>query len=89
MDKYTETCVEFIDGGDHLTISTAKRKYINKIVKWAKDYPNVTYVENEDGSVCAKVPIDWFRFPSPKVKKNYTDEQRAMMAERAKRMRGD
>lgn len=89
MDKYIETCVEFIECGDHLTVSTGKRKYVNKIKKWAKDYPNdVSYVENADGSMCAKLPIGWFRFPSPKTKRTFTEEQKAMMSERAKKMRG-
>lgn len=88
MDRYSETVVEFYDENNHLTVSTGKRKYINKIKKYAEKYPElVSFVENQDGSICATMPIEWFKFPSPKKTKELTDEQRAELAERVKKVR--
>lgn len=88
MDRYSETVVEFYDENAHLTISTGKRKYVNKIKKFAKDYPDVVkYIENKDGSVCATMPIEWFKFPSPKRTREMTEEQKEELAERMRQAR--
>lgn len=90
MEKYTETVVEFYDGNNHLTVSTGKRKYVNKIKRLAEANPDIIkYIENEDGSVCATMPIEWFKFPSPKRKVNMTPEKKEKLAERMRQARNN
>lgn len=89
MERYTETVVEFFDKQDHLTVSTGKKKYINKVKKWAKEFPDdVKYIENPDGSVCATMPIEWFRFPNPKKTRTMTEEEKIAASERMRKLHG-
>ena len=68
---------------------TAERKFINRLKELAQDYPNDVIIQyiNEDGSIGAKVPSNWFKFVKPPTKRNYTEEQRKAMGERMKRAR--
>lgn len=79
-----ETCVERIQGEDYCTFYSSERKYINLILQYAKDYPDEVKIQahNDDGSILARVPANWFKPPKPPVKRNYTDEQKAAMSER-------
>lgn len=84
-----ETSIDRLQGDDFCTVFTAERKFINCLKELAQDYPNdvtIQYV-NEDGSIGAKVPYDWFRFIKPPTKRNYTEEQRKAMGERMKKAR--
>ena len=59
------------------------------ITEWAKQYPDDVIIKyiNNDGSIVAHVPYDWFRFVKPPTKRNYTEEQRQAMSERMKKAR--
>lgn len=79
-----ETCITRIVGDDHVGIYTGETKFLNKIKKLKELYPDeviITHI-NDDGSICVNVPYDWLKFPSPKKKCNFTDEQKAKIAER-------
>lgn len=84
-----ETAINRIQGDNFCTVFTAERKYINQLKELAKQYPNDVEIQyiNEDGSIGAKVPSNWFRFVKPPAKRNYTEEQRKAMCERMKKAR--
>ena len=84
-----ETTIDRIQGEDYCHVFTAERKFINHLKELAQDYPNDVIIQyvNEDGSIGAKVPYDWFRFVKPPTKRNYTEEQRKAMGERMKKAR--
>lgn len=84
-----ETAIDRIQGDNFCTVFTAERKYINQLKELAKQYPNDVKIQyiNEDGSIGAKVPSNWFRFVKPPTKRNYTEEQRKAMGERMKKAR--
>lgn len=84
-----ETTINRLQGDDFCTIFTAERKYINQLKELSKKYPNDVKIQyiNEDGSIGAKVPSNWFRFVKPPTKRNYTEEQRKAMSERMKKAR--
>ena len=84
-----ETTINRLQGDDFCTIFTAERKYINQLKELSKKYPNDVKIQyiNEDGSIGAKVPSNWFRFVKPPAKRNYTEEQRKAMSERMKKAR--
>ena len=88
IDLY-ETAINRIQGDNFCTVFTAERKYINQLKELAKQYPNDVEIQyiNEDGSIGAKVPSNWFRFVKPPAKRNYTEEQRKAMCERMKKAR--
>lgn len=82
-----ETCANYMD--EEMFVSSDERKFINKIKQLAEEYPmDVTIIahpETNDGCIYAKMPSKWFHIKPP-VKRNFTDEQREAMAERAKVM---
>ena len=84
-----ETAINRLQGEDYCSIFTAERKFINRLKKLAQDYPNDVEIQyiNDDGSIGARVPYDWFRFVKPKAKRTYTPEQLEAMKERMKRAR--
>lgn len=79
-----ETVVQYMVGDDFLYVSAAERKYANRIKKYKEKYPEfVTYHENADGSVWAKLPMSWFKFPTPKreISEAEKEQRRARMKE--------
>ena len=84
-----ETAINRLQGDDYCFVFTAERKFINRLKELAQEYPNdvnIQYV-NEDGSIGAKVPSNWFKFVKPPAKRSYTEEQRKAMGERMKKAR--
>ena len=83
-----ETCIERIQGEEYCCVYTGERKFINQLKELAQDYEevNIIYI-NDDGSILAHVPSNWFRFIKPPTKRNYTEEQRKAMGERMKKAR--
>lgn len=84
-----ETAIDRLQGDDFCTVFTAERKFISQLKEFAEQYPNDVKIQyiNEDGSIGAKVPSNWFRFVKPPTKRNYTEEQRKAMGERMKKAR--
>ena len=82
-----ENVIEFIRGDKQMTVTFSQRRFITKVKKMAEKYPNeVTIVaENEDGSICAHMPIKALQLSIRK--KELTEEQREKLRERLKKMR--
>ena len=85
-----ETACEYLDD-KVMRISTDERRMITRLMKLAEQYPDEVEIierpETNDGCLYLKCPADWLLIRHPK-KMNYTDEQRAAMAERMKNIRG-
>lgn len=85
MAELRETCVNHIDGDQTVTFSSSATKWINRITKLHEQYPddvNIIHTpENNHGTIYAELPQKWLKV-SPPRQMNYTDEQRAAMAER-------
>ena len=84
-----ETTIERIQGDNYCHVFTAERKFVTQLKDLAIKYPNDVIIQytNDDGSIGAKVPYEWFRFVKPPVKRSYTEEQRKAMGERMKKAR--
>lgn len=84
-----ETACEYLDD-KVMRISTDERRMITRLMKLAEQYPDEVEIierpETNDGCLYLKCPADWLLIRRPK-KMNYTDEQRAAMAERIKNIR--
>lgn len=87
MAEFKETAFEYINEDKHGTFSTSEQKWINKITKYAEQYPDEVKIVhiNEDGSLVAHAPKSWFKF-SPKKKREYTEEQLVELRQRAVKM---
>lgn len=69
-----ENAIEFYSEDKRATLSLHKRKYVNRIKKLKKLRPDeCDYVENEDGTICAHVPLTWIKISPPR---QVSDEQR-------------
>lgn len=58
------------------------------IRKLAEKHPEDCQIiaDNEDGSICAHVPVSWLRISPPR---QYTEEQRQQMGERLRQNRSE
>ena len=84
-----ETAIERIQGNNYCCVTTGERKFINKLNTFASKYPDQVKIKfiNDDGSILAHVPYDWFRFVLPPKKLSMTEEQKEAAKERAKKAR--
>lgn len=87
-----ENCTEFRTGEKFCTVSFTGRRHINRIKKIYKERKNEFQylVENQDGSICAKIPLRWFRItPSPlnTERKEQTEEEKRAFVERTQAAR--
>lgn len=78
MEKNRENAIEFLTGEETATVSFAQTKYINRIKRLAKDFPeDVKLKENNDGSICANIPLKWVRISRPRT---LTDAEREWLS---------
>lgn len=84
-----ETACEYLDD-KVMRISTDERRMITRLMKLAEQYPDEVEIielpETNDGCLYLKCPADWLLIRHPK-KMNYTEEQRAAMADRLNKIR--
>ena len=83
-----DNCFEWTLGDKYGYVTFSQRKFISKLKKYAKEYSEVTILaENDDGSIYAKVPVTWFKFSPPKKGREFTEEEKAAVAERMRNAR--
>lgn len=89
----SENMIEFISGSRTVTVTLTNRKHINRIKKlYEERKEDFKYLyENEDGSICAKLPLKWLKFNAgSKEGRVMTEEQkeaaRIRLAEARKKM---
>ena len=83
----TENMIEFISGTRTATVTFTNKKHINRIKKLYEERKHdfKYFVENPDGSICAKLPLKWIKInpgskPDPnKPKKQMSEEQKAKL----------
>lgn len=80
-ERSEENSIEWIRDSKTATLSLTQRRTISRVKKLAKKHPEECRIlaENKDGSLYAKIPVEWIRInPS----KNLTEEQRKKIAVR-------
>lgn len=84
MDNCIDNVFEWYTGEKVAGVTFSQRKWINKVKKYAEDYPDdvVIEAENDDGSIFAKIPVSWFKMSPPKKGREFTEEEKAAIAER-------
>ena len=81
----SENNIEWYTGDKTVTLSFSQKKYVSKILKAYKNNPDIDIVaQNEDGSICAHIPLSWIKISPPRKGREFSDEERAMAAERLK-----
>jgi hypothetical protein len=85
MAELKDTCFSYTNEDDCAYFSSSETKWINKILKLKEEHPDKVKIvyrpEDNHGTVYAHIPKSWIKI-SPPRQVNYTDEQRAAMAER-------
>ena len=85
MSDFKETCVSYTSPDEVLSFSSSEKKWINKVIKLKEQRPNdvriIKLPEDNDGMIYAMLPKSWLKI-SPPRQVNFTDEQRAAMADR-------
>lgn len=74
-----ENMIEFLSGKNTATVTFTNKKHINRIKKLYADRKDdfKYFTENEDGSVCAKIPLKWIKINAgSKTGRIMTDEQK-------------
>lgn len=78
MDN-TENMIEFLSGQRTCVVSFTNPKHIRRIKSiYEERKDDFTYfVENSDGSICAKIPLKWIKInPGSKEGRIMTEEQK-------------
>ena len=87
----TENMIEFLSGTRTATVTFTNQKHINRMKKLYEERKDEFkyFKENEDGSVCAKIPVKWVRIGAGRTgtKREMTEEQKKELAERLKKAR--
>lgn len=85
MTDFKETCVDYLNVDDYATFTSSETKWINKILKLQQSNPADVKIEyrpeDNHGVILARLPKSWLKI-SPPRQSNYTEEQRAAIAER-------
>lgn len=84
-----ENMIEFISGARTATVSFTNQKHINRMKKLYEERKDEFkyFKENEDGSVCAKIPLKWIKvnagaLPGTGKKREMTEEQKEELRQR-------
>jgi hypothetical protein len=83
-----ETCFNYCSK-DHGFFSSDERRFITKIHKLKERFPDEVRIiaepENNDGCIYCELPVEWLKVQPPK-KMNLTDEKRAELSARMRRI---
>lgn len=90
----TENMIEFLSGTRTATVTFTNQKHINRMKKLYEERKDEFkyFKENDDGSICAKIPLKWIKIssgskPGTRNKREYTEEQKRELVERLKKAR--
>lgn len=79
---FKDNNIEWLNGDQRVTASFHNKRYINRIIKYAKQYPDeVDYKENQDGSIVCHFPLRYVKITRP-AEREMTEEQKQLAAER-------
>ena len=78
-ERNTENVLEFISGTRTATVTFTNQKHINRIKKLYEERKDdfKYFIENPDGSICAKLPLKWIKINAgSKEGRVMTEEQK-------------
>ena len=78
-ERNMENVVEFISGTRTATVTFTNQKHINRIKKLYEERKDdfKYFIENPDGSICAKLPLKWIKINAgSKEGRVMTEEQK-------------
>lgn len=92
MSDPRETAWDWYSDSKTATMCSNEATWIKKLTALAEQYPNEVVIrktpEDNGGVILVDIPKKWFKIKPP-AKRTMTDEQRAELAERMKRIRNN
>ena len=84
MAELQDNAIEWLTGQKMCTVSFSQKKFLNRMKKIKNDRPDEVEIiaENEDGSICARIPMSWVKITPPRNGRAFTEEERKLAAER-------
>ena len=81
-ENMNENVLEWLKNEPIATVTFSQGKYITKIRKLAKRFPDECQIthENHDGSIVAHIPVKWIKISNPQ--REMTEEEKKLAAER-------
>lgn len=69
MENCIENVIEFIRDEKRATVTFSQGRYKTRIRELAKRYPEECQIvaENQDGSICAHIPVAWVKVGPPRT----------------------
>jgi hypothetical protein len=81
-----ENMIEFITGQHTTTVTFTNGKHIRKIKELYETNKDdfKSYIENADGSICARIPLKWVRISAGRTgsKREMTEEEKDILRQR-------
>ena len=64
-----ENAIEFLKDSERATVTFTQGRYKSRVKRLAESHPEECRIiaENEDGSLCAHIPVKWVRISPPKA----------------------
>lgn len=82
-DVIPENCLEFLTNQKTIGCTFTAPKWRRKILRYAESHPDdVHIVYQNEGCVYAKLPISWLKISPKRKGREFTEEERAVSAER-------
>lgn len=92
MNDPRETAWDWYSDSKTATMCSNEATWIKKLTALAEQYPNEVVIrktpEDNGGVILVDLPKKWFKIKPP-AKRTMTDEQRAELSERMKRVRNN
>ena len=84
-----ENAIEWYCKKDQVTCTFSQRKFVNRILKLAKENPEDVIILkiNEDGTVLAHMPLSYLPLPRKPIERELTEEQRESYRKRFEQYR--
>lgn len=81
-ENMNENVLEWYKNEPIATVTLSQGKYITKIRKLAKRFPDECQIthENQDGSIVAHIPVKWIKINN--TQREMTEEEKKLAAER-------
>lgn len=83
----SENMIEFISGRHNAVVSFTNRKHINRIKEIHDERPDEFkyYYENDDGSICASIPLKWVKI-NPGAKRDENRPKKELSPEHKEKL---
>ena len=65
---FKENVFEWLNGQDIVTVTLSQKRFINKILKLSKEFPEEVRIDriNDDGTILAHIPLKYVRISRPR-----------------------